>query len=201
MLLWASLVAQVVKNPPTVQEIWVWFLDREDPLEKGMVTHSSVLTWRIPRIVESGGLQSMGSQRVGHDWAINMLLYWTVNFSADFYCQIPSSVQFRSVAQSCPTLCNPMNHSTPGLPVHLLEFTQTHVHRVGDAIQPSHPLSSPSPPAPSPSQHQGLFHWVNSSHGVAKNFSQFPSSPVVLRRVAGRGIWKFLQRLRAADGH
>ena len=70
-----------------------------------------------------------------------------------------SSVQFISVAQSCPTLCNPMNRSTPGLPVHhqLPEFTQTHVHRVGDAIQPSHPQSSPSPPAPNPSQHQSLF--------------------------------------------
>ena len=61
--------------------------------------------------------------------------------------------QFSSVAQSCPTLCDPMNHSTLGLPVHhqLPEFTQTHVHRVSDAIQPSHPLSSPSPPAPNPS--------------------------------------------------
>ena len=61
-----------------------------------------------------------------------------------------SSIQFSSVAQSCPTLCDPMNRSTPGLPVHhqLLEFTQSHVHRVSDAIQPSHPLSSPSPPAP-----------------------------------------------------
>ena len=69
------------------------------------------------------------------------------------------SVQFSSVAQSCPTLCDPMSCSTPGLPVHhqLLELTQTHVHRVGDAIQPSHPLSSPSPPAPNPSQHQSLF--------------------------------------------
>ena len=67
--------------------------------------------------------------------------------------------QCSSVAQSCPTLCNPMNRSTPGLPVHhqLPESTQTHAHRVGDAIQPSHPLSSPSPPAPNPSQHQGLF--------------------------------------------
>ena len=67
--------------------------------------------------------------------------------------------QFSSVAQSCLTLCDPMNHSTPGLPVHhrLLEFTQTHAHQVGDAIQPSHPLSSPSRPAPNPSQHQGLF--------------------------------------------
>ena len=79
------------------------------------------------------------------------------------------SVQFSSVTQSCPTLCDPMNRSMPGLPVHhqLLEFTQTHVHRVGDAIQPSHPLSSPSP-APNPSQHQSLFQWVNSSHEVAK---------------------------------
>ena len=81
-----------------------------------------------------------------------------------------SVIQFRSVAQSCPTLCDPINHSTPGLPVHqqLLEFTQTHVHQVGDAIQTSHPLSSPSPPAHNPSQHQGLFQWVNSSHQVAK---------------------------------
>ena len=81
-----------------------------------------------------------------------------------------SSVQFSSVAQSCPTLCDPMNHSTPGLPVHhqLPKFTQTHVHRVSDAIQPSHPLSSPSPPAPNPSQQQSLFQWVNSSHEVAK---------------------------------
>ena len=66
---------------------------------------------------------------------------------------------FSSVAQSCPTLCDPMNRSTPGLPVHhqLPEFTQIHVHQVSDAIQLSHPLSSPSPPAPSPSQHQNLF--------------------------------------------
>ena len=69
------------------------------------------------------------------------------------------SVQFSSVTQSCPTLCDPMNHSMPGLPVHhqLPEITQTHVHRVSDAIQPSHPLLSPSPPAPNPSQHQNLF--------------------------------------------
>ena len=83
---------------------------------------------------------------------------------------ILSSVQFSSVTQSCPTLCDPMNCSMPGLPVHhkLPEFTQTHVHRVVDANQPSHPLSSPSPPAPNPSQHQGLFQWANSSHEVAK---------------------------------
>ena len=67
-----------------------------------------------------------------------------------------------SVTQSCPTLCDPMNRSTPGIPVHhhLPEFTQTHVHWVGDAIQPSHPLSSPFPPAHNPSQHQSLFQWL-----------------------------------------
>ena len=93
--------------------------------------------------------------------------------------------QFSSVVQSCPTLCDPMNRSTPGLPVHhqLPEFSQTHVHRVGNAIQPSHPLSSPSPPAPNPSQHQGLFQWVNSSHEVTKvlefqlQYQSFQSTP------------------------
>ena len=81
-----------------------------------------------------------------------------------------SSVQFSSVAQSCLTLCDPMICSTPGLPVHhqLQEFTQTHVHQVSDSIQPSHPLSSPSPLAPNPSQHQSLFQLVNSSHELAK---------------------------------
>ena len=89
---------------------------------------------------------------------------WNVHFS---------SVQFSSVAQSCPTLCNPMDCSTPGFPVHhqLPELTQTHVHWVGDAIQPSHPLLSLSPPS-SPvfnlSQHRCLFKWVSSSHQVAK---------------------------------
>ena len=81
-----------------------------------------------------------------------------------------ASVQFSSVAQLCPTLFDPKNCSTPGLPVHhqLLESTQNHVHRVSDAIQPSHPLSSPSPPALNLSQHQSLFKWVSSSHQVAK---------------------------------
>ena len=106
------------------------------------------------------------------------------------YLHLFLSVQFSSVAQSCPTLCNPMNRSTPGLPVHhqLPGFTQTHVHWVGDAIQPSHPLSSPSPPAPNPSQHQGLFQWVNSSHEVAK-VSAAPCNQCLLmfrRMVLGR---------------
>ena len=72
---------------------------------------------------------------------------------------VSGPIQFSSVTQSCLTLCDTMNHSTPGLPVHhpLLEFTQTHVHWVGDAIQPSYPRSSPSPPTPNPCQHQSLF--------------------------------------------
>ena len=90
---------------------------------------------------------------------------------------------FSSVAQSCPTLYDPMNRSTPGLPVHhqLLEFTQTHVHQVSDAIQPSHPLLSPSPPAPSPSQHQSfpmsqLFAWGGQSIGVSASASFLPKN-------------------------
>ena len=98
------------------------------------------------------------------------------NFYSEHLSQITisngtsTSVQFSSVAQSCLTLCNLMDCSTPGLPVHhqLPELTQTHVHWVSDAIQPSHPLSSPSPPAFNVSQHQGLFKWVNSSHHMAQ---------------------------------
>ena len=81
-----------------------------------------------------------------------------------------SSVRFSSIAQSCLTLCNPMDCSTPGFPVHhqLRELAQTHVRQVGDAIQPSHPLSSPSPPAFNLSQHHGLLQGVSSSHQMAK---------------------------------
>ena len=80
-----------------------------------------------------------------------------------------------------------MNRSTPGLPVHhqLPEFTQTHIHRVSDAIQPSHPLSSPSPPAPNPSQHQSLFQWVNSSHEVAKVYWSFSFSIISSKEIPG----------------
>ena len=137
-------LAQMVKNLPAVQETWVWSLGWEDPLEKEMATHSSILAWKIPRTEEPGGLQSMGSQRVRRDWVTNTKkrsLFTTGSISCNFFY----IVQFSSVTQSCPTLCNPMNHSTPGLPVHhqLPEFTQTHVHRVSDANQPSHPLSIP----------------------------------------------------------
>ena len=96
----------------------------------------------------------------------NGTIIWSSNPTPAYIWRKFSSVQSLSRVR----LCDPMDRSTPGLPVHhqLPEFTQTHVHWVGDAIQPSHPLSSPSPPAPNPSQHQGLFQWVNSSHEVAK---------------------------------
>ena len=87
-----------------------------------------------------------------------MLLFLSLSLSHTLPT-VQFTVQLSSAAQSCPTLCNPMNCSTPGLPAHhqLSEFTQTHFHQVGDAVQPSHPLSSPFPPAPNPSQHQSLF--------------------------------------------
>ena len=231
----ASLVAQIVKDMPVMQETWVPSLGWKDPLEKGMVTHSSVLAWKIPQTEKPGRLQSTGSQRVRHDWS-NLACTWVpcvCMFACFVLFQIRDctacfnaggnapeeewnlsgtvergrilgkdltrgrkgglsgtkgnrdsslirrkgsaegigtdiagledlvaicgcfcfSLWFSSVAQLCPTLCDPMNRSTPGLPVHhqLPEFTQTHVHQVSDAIQPSHPLSSPSPPAPNPS--------------------------------------------------
>ena len=112
-------------------------------------------------------------------WPLCTLKFWkhhsrTVkNIQGQRVCKdfsINGSVQFSSVSQLCPTLCDPMNRSMPSLPVHhqILEFSQTHVHLLSDAIQQSHTLSSPSLPAPNPSQHQGLFQWVNSSHEVAK---------------------------------
>ena len=263
-------MAQLVKNPPAMQETQVWSLGWEDPLEKGKANHSSILAWRIPWI------KSKGSQRVTQDWAnfthlkienyINFenwnlerqnLHFW--DFAVHYAClvgegngnplqysslenpvdeepdgllsigsyrvglqlkqlsmhaciwegtgnplqysclenprdrgawwaavygvtqrwtllkQLSSSsssmpLLFRSVAQSCLTLCNPVNRSTPGLPVHhqLPESTQTHVHWVADTIQPSHSLLSPTPPALNLSQHQGIFKWVSSSHQVAK---------------------------------
>ena len=99
-----------------------------------------------------GSLKSMLQHHSSKSSILRHSAFFTVQLSHPY-------VQFSSVAQSCPTLCDPMNCSTPGLPLHhqLLELTQTHVHRVGDAIQPSHPLSSPFPPAPNPSQHQSLF--------------------------------------------
>ena len=107
------------------------------------------------------------------------------------------SVQFSSVAQSCPTLCDPMNCSTPGLPVHhqLLEFTQTRVHQVSDVIQPSHPRSSPSPPAPNPSQHQG-FSNESTLHMTWPKYWSFSFSIIPYKEIPGlisfRMNWLYL---------
>ena len=155
-----SLVAQMVKHLAAMRETPVRSLGQEDPLEKEMATLSSTLAWKIPWTEEPGRLQSMGSQRVRHNWTTSL----------SFFFSKTKWHQFSSVAQSCPTLCDPMNCSSPGLPVHHQrpESTHTHVHWVGDAIQPSHPLLSPSPPALNLSQHQGLFKSVSSLHQVAK---------------------------------
>ena len=105
-----------------------------------------------------------------------------------------TTIQFSSVTQSCPTFCDPMNCSMPSLPVHhqLPEFTQTHVHRVSDAIQPSHPLLSASPPTFNCSQHQGLFQRVSSSHQVAKVLEfqfQHQSFQWIFRLISFRMDW------------
>ena len=154
----------MVKDLPALQGTQVW------SLEKRMANHSSILAWRIPWTEERGGLQSIRSQRVRHDWTTSThKTYKSVIVQVFRFCILYFFLhQFSSVVQLCPTLCNPMNRSTPGLLVHhqLPEFTQTRIHRVSDAIQPSHPLSSPSPRAPNPSQHQSLFQWVSSWHEV-----------------------------------
>ena len=103
-------------------------------------------------------------------------------------------IQFSSVAESYPTLCNPMDYSAPGFPVlhYFLEFAQTHVHWVGDAIQPSHPLLSPSPPAFNLSQHQGLFQWVSSLHQVARVLElQLERASVLPMNIQGRFLWGY----------
>ena len=106
-----------------------------------------------------GGRRRRGRQRMRWLDGITDSMHMSLVEFWELVTDREASVQFSSVAQSCPTLCDPMNHSTPGLPVHhqVPEYTQTQVHQVSDAIHPSHPLSSPSPPAPNPSQHQSLF--------------------------------------------
>ena len=126
------------------------------------ISQAKILEWGCHFLLQGIFLTQELNPRLLH------LLYWQVDSLP--LCHVRSSINMithtsihptciTSVTQSCPTLCNPMNRSMPGLPVHHQppEFTKTHVHRVADAIQPSHPLSSPSPPAPNPSQHQSLF--------------------------------------------
>ena len=119
----------------------------------------------IKRFLSSSLLSAM---RVVSPAYLRLLIFLPAIFISA--CARKSISEFSSVTQSCLTLCDPMGCSTPGFPVHhqFLELTQTHVHWVGDAIQPSHPLSSPSPPAFSNFQPQGLSQWVSSLHQVAK---------------------------------
>ena len=136
-----------------------------------VISNESVLCIRWPKYWSfsfsiSPSNESSGQISFRMDWLYLLLVQGTLKSLFQHH----SSVQFSSDAQSCPTLCDSMNRSMPGLHVHhqLPEFTQTHIYWVSDAIQPSHPLSSPSSPAPNSSQLQSLFQWVNSSHEVAK---------------------------------
>ena len=133
--------------------------------------------WKTSMQVKKQQLDSDMEQQRIENWKRSTTKLCTVTLLISLLCR----VQISSVSQSCLTLCDPMNCSTPGLPIHhqLLEFTQTHLHRVRDAIQPSHPLPSPSPPAPNPSQHQSfpvsqLFTWGGQSTGVSPLASFLP---------------------------
>ena len=145
-------------------ETWVRSLGWEDLLEKRKTTHSSILAWRIPWTI-----WSMGSQSDTTEWlSLTHSPHRTVEMT-EWAKVVKWFVHCCSVTQSCLTLCDPMDCSTPGFPVlHHLELAQTHVHWVGDGIQPSHPLLPPLPFAFHLSQHQSLFEWVSSSHQVAK---------------------------------
>jgi len=172
---WWAAVHGVAKSRTRLSNFTLTF--HFHALEKEMATHSSVLAWRIPGTGEPGGLPSMGSHRVGHDWSnlavaakqlrssIMPLIIFNV-FLQPNVLEINFLVYYNIVSASlccccsvCPTPWDPMDYSMPGFPVlyHVLELAQTHVHWVDDAIQPSHLLSSPSPSAFSLSQHQGLF--------------------------------------------
>ena len=139
MRIWPQLVPPRIFHQPTFSE---HLLSASD-MPQEMATHSSITAWKIPRTEECGGLQFIGSQRAGHKWASEWCVINTIRI--DERQNISKTWALGSVQLlSCPTLCNSMDCSMPGLPVHhqLLEPTQTHVHWVGDAIQPSHPLSS-----------------------------------------------------------
>ena len=167
----ASQVALVVKNlPASAGEVRDVGLIPGLGRSPGEGNANSLQYSRLENSMDRGGWQATickvaKSQTQLSNWTHNPSLPLEVgNFNTPFNQSV------NSVSQSCPTLCDPMNRSTPGLPVHhqLPESTQTNVHWVGDAIQPSRPLSSPSPPALNLSKHQGLFKWVNSSHEVAR---------------------------------
>ena len=176
-----------------MQETQIWSLGWEDPLEKenGKIPwnrngiHSSTLALKIRRTEEPGGLQSLELQRVRYNWVYRQAVFKMI-FTLIVYQKPKENTfwremtavktldnfvisQFSSFPQSCPNICDSMGCNTPGFPVHhqLPWIAQTHVHWVSDAIQPSHPLLYPSPPAFNLSLRQGLFQWINSLHQVA----------------------------------
>ena len=164
----------MVKNLSAMQETHIWSLGQEDPLEKGMATHSSILAWKVPWTEEPGRLQSIGSQRVRHDWATNtnFIIGHRIQTSL-FQCKNNSfSFEFSSVQ----SLSHVRLFVTPWTTARQASLSITNSQSLPKpmsiesviAIQPSHPLSSPSPPALNLSQHQGLFKWVSSLHQVAK---------------------------------
>ena len=152
------MVSFSLRIPPSYPKAWLQFWGA--CVRAGGSWHFPNVPLKTLHSCSQGGLHNLQTQRI---MKILALSFKSINKAS-------LKVQFSSVTQSCPTLCDPMDCSMPGLPAHhqLPESAQTHVHRVGDAIQPSHPLSSPSPPAFSLSQHQGLFQWVSSLHQVAK---------------------------------
>ena len=179
-----------------VQKTLVQSLGWEDTLWEGMATHCSILVCRIPWTEKAGGLQSIGSHRVGHNWSDWACMYPRVHWDEESVLKyaggpnlitqvlqngelspwlerrsgegngtpLQHSVQFSRSVMTDSLRPHESQHARPPCP----SPTQTHVHRVRDAIQPSHPRSSPSPPAPNPCQHQGVFQWVNSLQEVAK---------------------------------
>ena len=130
---WASLVAQLVKNPPAMQETWVWSLGWEDPLEKGMATHSSILAWRIPWTEEPGRLQSMGSQRVGYDWATNISHFWARHGTGHFTSVI--SLDSHKPCQGPPLVPCVAQETNSGSWGHLPKISQLVWSRAGAPAQ------------------------------------------------------------------
>ena len=133
------------------------------------VAHQAPLSSGFPRLEYWSGLP-FPTPGIFLTQGSNPHVLCLLSLAGGFFITAPPGVQFSSVAESCPTFCNPMDCSRSGFPVHhqLPELAQTHVHWVSDAIQPSHPLSFSSPPTFNLSQHQGLFKWVSSSHQMAK---------------------------------
>ena len=161
LLLWPSILPSIImfSKQPVLCTRWLKYWSFTFSISRSN-EYSGLISFRVDWLKLLGVQGTLKSVLQHHSSKASILqasAFFVVQFSHPAITT--TSVQFSSVAQLCPTLCDPMNCSTPGLPVHhqLPEFTQTRVHRVSDAIQPSHPLSSPSPPASNPSQHQSLF--------------------------------------------